>query len=125
MTRLGPHERARESERGASAVVWLLAAIGCVLIVSAGVIAFRGFHYRQFDCGSVMSTRDPRAFVAKRLVVPTSYETAHEQCEAERSTKSTQARAALIAGTVLLLGALAAPAMSRRSVRLHRRRARH
>ena len=116
----------RRGDRGASVIVVVLAIVGLGLIAAASVIALRSFESRPYDCGSVISPKDPRDLVSKQAAVPPALVTAHDECESLRSDKSTQSAVLLGAGAVLLVGALAAPAITRRAQRVHRRsRARH
>lgn len=120
------HPQGRRREEGASVIVVLLALVGCGLIAAAGVIALRDFDYAQYHCGSVISPKDPRDLVSRRANVPLRFIAAHNECESLRSDKSTLAEVLLFAGAVLLVGALAAPAIARRGHRMRRRhRARH
>jgi hypothetical protein len=116
----------RRSERGAGAVVLLLAVIGLGLVATASVTAFTGIHYAQYgvkyDCGSVASPRDPRNLAPKRALVPPRLNTAHDQCVDLRSDRSSRAIVLLVAGSVVLLAALSAPAVTRRAQRIDKRR---
>ena len=111
----------RRTEERATAVVVILAIIGCALIATSIATAVRTFEHGQYGCGSVIFPKDPRNLVSKRAAVPPALIGAHDQCESLRATQSTRASGLLIGGGALLVFALAAPSLARRARRMRRR----
>ena len=104
--------------RAPIAVASICGLVGIVLLLSAAATALSHFDFNSYDCGSVISAKDPRDLVSRRAAVPPRLVNANLQCEKLRTTRSHKATKYLIAGGSLLLVALLVPSvvrMSRRS----------
>jgi hypothetical protein len=108
--------------RGPIAVATIFGVVGIALLLIAASTALRHFEFNTFDCGSVVSAKDPRDSVPKRAAVPLRLRNANLQCEKLRTTRSERATKYLIAGAILLLIALAVPSVVRISRRSRYRR---
>jgi len=95
------------------AIATTLGLVGIVLLVVAATTALRHFHFQQYDCGSVVSAKDPRNRVSKRATVPLRLINANKQCEKLRTSRSHKATKYLIAGGAVLLVALIVPSVAR------------
>ncbi|HYL51122.1 MAG TPA: hypothetical protein VEZ15_04070 [Acidimicrobiia bacterium] len=95
------------------AIATTLGLVGIVLLGVAATTALRHFHFHQYDCGSVVSAKDPRNLVSKRATVPLRLINANKQCEKLRTSRSHKATNYLIAGGAVLLVALIVPSAAR------------
>jgi len=105
----------------------ILALAGLAAVVAAGYVAtksfsvtVRGVHYQ---CGTVISAKDPRNKVSRRATIPPRFTRAYKVCQLKSSDLTHKAITFLVVGTIPLLIVLMLPALSRRSrrVRAHRR----
>jgi hypothetical protein len=94
-------------------IATIFGLVGIALLLTAASTALRHFDFKSFDCGSVVSAKDPRDLVPRRAAVPLRFVNANRQCEKLRTTRSDKATKLLIAGGILLLVALAAPSVAR------------
>ena len=104
----------------------ILALAGLAAIVAAGIIATRDFSVvvagRQYQCGSVIASKDPRNKVSRRVQIPRRYKLAYSRCQHKSSDLTHKAITFLVVGTIPLLFVLMLPALSRRSRRTRARR---
>ena len=100
--------------------------VAVALLVLAGTTATSDLHYsglvRTYDCGSVLSAKDPRDLAPKQASVPRALISAASRCDDVRSTQSRRAATYLVAGTVVLLVALVTPVVANQARRRRRRR---
>jgi hypothetical protein len=108
--------------RGPLAIAAIFGVVGIALLLTAASTALRHFEFNNFDCGSVISAKDPRDRVPRRAAVPLRLVNANLQCEKLRMARSERATKYLIAGAIPLLVALAVPSVVRISRRSRYRR---
>jgi hypothetical protein len=102
--------------RAASVLVGL---VGLGVLIFAGTIAFGSFKYGAFDCGSVISPKDPmNRVVARKAAIPRQRITAHNKCNDMRSSRAARSVVTLGIGVGIIFVSFATPTL----VRLARRR---
>jgi hypothetical protein len=108
----------------------ILALAGVAALVAAAVISVSSVKTRvppgprEFDCGSLLSAKDPRNLAPPQRNVPLRFIRANNRCEHLRSDRTHKAIVFMIAGAIPLLIVLALPFLSRRARRSRRRRVR-
>jgi len=110
-----------------AAVILTLAGVAALL--AAAVVSLRSFEVhvlgQKYDCGSVLSAKDPRDLSPRARSVPLRLTRANNHCEKLRNDRTHKAITFMVAGAAPLLLVLALPFLSRRSRRSgHRRRVR-
>ncbi len=110
------------NNRPTIAIATIFGLIGIALLLVAASTALRHFEFNNFDCGSVISAKDPRDLIPRRAPVPLRNVNANRQCEKLRTSRSDKATKYLIAGAIPLLVALAVPSVVRISRRSRYRR---
>jgi len=102
--------------RAASVLVGL---VGLGVLIFAGTIAFGSFKYQTFDCGSVISPKDPmNRVVTRRAAIPPRLITAHNKCNDMRSSRAARSVVTMGIGVGIIFVSLATPTL----IRLARRR---
>jgi hypothetical protein len=115
LARMHPFDAMRD--RASITVASILGLIGVALLLIAATTGLRHFDFNGYDCGSVVSAKDPRNLVSRRAAVPPRLVNANLQCEKLRTTRSHKATNYLIAGGIVLLVALIVPSVTRMSRR--------
>jgi hypothetical protein len=96
-----------------------LAIIGVACLVASLLVATDQITVRhkghKFNCGSVLSAKDPRDLVSRRAQVTQLYKQANRKCDKKRDESASKAIKLFVAGVVPLLIVLMIPALSRRS----------
>lgn len=130
--RLGAMDRTRVG----SAAVAGAGATGILLLLLAAVTVFSSFtvtatdfvrptRTRDYACGSVWKPEDVRNLTPPRAIrVPPPLLNAFGKCEHVRTRRSHRATVELVLGAILVIGALAVPAVSRNLRRRRNRRKR-
>lgn len=111
--------------RAARGLAILLAIGGLALFVAAAVIATTNFKApsgpngggAEYNCGSVLFTKDPRNTISRKSAVPQRLRLAYQRCERMRTRRTDRALKYLIAGVIPLVLVLALPAITRNSRR--------
>lgn len=122
--------------RVTSAAVAGAGATGIILLLLAAVTVFSSFtvtsadvarpsRVREYSCGSVWTPDDVRNLTPTRAFqVPPPLLNAFGKCERTRNRRSHRATVELVLGAVLVIGALAVPAVGRNLRRRRNRRKR-
>jgi hypothetical protein len=106
------------------ALAGVAALLASVLVALGSFQVVAGVPSRRYDCGSVLFAKDPRTLVPKAAQIPARFKVAENRCEKQSTSRTHKALTFMIAGAIPLLIVLALPAISRRSRRARRRRAR-
>ena len=108
----------------------VLALLGVATLLASVLVAIGSFQVvagnpsRRYDCGSVLFAKDPRTLVPKAAQIPQRLKAAENRCEKQSTKRTHKALTFLIVGAIPLLIVLSLPAITRRSRRARRRRAR-
>jgi hypothetical protein len=111
----------------ARVVAIVLAIIGVACLVASLVVATKqitvSVQRQKFDCGSVLSSKDPRDLAGSRGRVTPLYKQANNQCQKRNDENTKRAIRLFVVGVIPLLIVLMVPALARRSrmARAHRR----
>ena len=100
---------------------------GLSFLIVAGTIAFGSFKYAAFDCGSVISPKDPTnqiARVARTAAIPPRLLAARNHCYDMRSSRGARFVVMMGIGVALILVFFATPTLARRARRRGARRRR-
>jgi hypothetical protein len=106
----------------------VLALAGAAALVAAAIVSLKSVETRipvrpfTADCGSVLSSKDPRNMAPATRTVPQYLTAANNRCEKLRSDRTHKALTYMLAGAAPLLLVLALPFLSRRSRRSGRRK---
>jgi hypothetical protein len=111
--------------RIAQAAALILAIAGVACLLASFMVATRHFTVRaggrHFNCGSVISPKDPRNKVSTHARVPRAYTQAYKRCNKQIAQRTQSATKFLIIGVIPLLIVLMLPSLTRRSRRSRRR----
>jgi hypothetical protein len=91
---------------------------GLSFLIVASTVAFGSFKNATFDCGSVISPKDPtnRVF-ARTAAIPPRLLAAHNHCDDTRSSRAARSVVMMAIGVALILVFLATPTLARRAQR--------
>jgi hypothetical protein len=101
-----------------------VAALAASAAIALGSFQATGLTARRFDCGSIVSAKDPRSLAPKLAKVPENMNVANANCEKIRNHRTNESLGFMVAGVVPLLLVLGLPAISRASRRASGRRRR-
>jgi len=103
----------------------VLVGLGGLSFLSlAGTIAFGSFKYATFDCGSVISPKDPTNRVARTAAIPPRRLAARNHCADMRSSRAARLVVMMGIGVAMIFVFLATPTLARRAERRGARRRR-
>jgi hypothetical protein len=101
---------------------------GLSFLIVAGTIAFGSFTYATkygtFDCGSVISPKDPTNRVARTAAIPPRLLAARNHCDDMRSSRAARFVVMMGIGVALIFVFFATPTLARRARRRGVRRRR-
>ena len=98
---------------------------GLGVLIFAGTLAFGSFKYATFDCGSVISPKDPmNRVVARRAAVPPRLIAAHNHCNDMRSSRAARSVVTMGIGVGIIFVFFATPTLARLARRRGPRRRR-
>src|SRR5438477_324071 len=97
---------------------------GLSFLSLAGTIAFGSFKYATFDCGSVISPKDPTNRVARTAAIPPRRLAARNHCADMRSSRAARLVVMMGIGVAMIFVFLATPTLARRAERRGARRRR-
>src|SRR5258705_12917179 len=87
---------------------------GLGVLIFAGTLAFGSFKYATYDCGSVISPKDPLdRVIARKAAVPPQLRGAHNRCNDRRSTRAARFVVTMGIGVGIILVSFATPTVVR------------